>query len=147
MAIVRVDPFREFAALQDRVNRVFGNLYVHQGAEGEGTWTPPVDIYETEGRDLVLKAEIPDMTREEIEVTVENDTLTLRGDRKRPDDVKAEQFRRVERHYGAFSRSFALPNTVDSTKVSAEYKNGVLTVRLPYREDAKPRTITVNVAA
>ena len=87
------------------------------------------------------------MTREDIEVTVANDTLTLRGERKRSTDVKEDQFRRVERQYGAFSRSFSLPTTVDASRVTAEYKNGVLTVKLPFREDAKPRTITVNVAA
>jgi len=148
MAIVRVDPFREFATLQDRVNRLFGNVYLRdEEVSGRDAWTPPVDIYETDGRDLVIQAEIPDMTREDIDVTVANDTLTLRGERKRPNDVKDEQFRRVERRYGAFTRSFSLPNTVDASRVSAEYKNGVLTVKLPFREDAKPRTITVNVAA
>jgi HSP20 family protein len=147
MAIVRVDPFREFATLQDRVNRLFGNVYLRdEDVNGPNTWTPPVDIYETEGRDLIIKAEIPDLTKEAIEVTVANDTLTLRGERKRPADVKEEQFRRVERQYGAFSRSFSLPNTVDASRVSADYKNGVLTVKLPFREDAKPRTVTVNVA-
>ena len=148
MAIVRVDPFREFATLQDRVNRLFGNVYLRdEDVSGSATWTPPVDIYETDGRDLVIKAELPDMTREDIEGTVANDTLTLRGERKRPGDVKDEQFRRVERQYGVFSRSFSLPTTVDTSRVSAEYKHGVLTVKLPFREDAKPRTITVNVAA
>jgi len=148
MAIVRVDPFREFATLQDRVNRLFGNVYLRdEDVSGRTTWTPPVDIYETDGRDLVIKAELPDMTREDIDVTVANDTLTLRGERKRPGDVKEEQFRRVERQYGTFTRSFSLPSTVDASRVSAEYKHGVLTVKLPFREDAKPRTITVNVAA
>jgi HSP20 family protein len=112
-----------------------------------GNWIPPVDIYETETHDLVVKAELPDMTREDIEVTVEKDTLTIRGTKKLPEGIKDEHLRRIERSYGAFSRSFALPHTVDSTKVSAEYKNGVLTVRLPYREEAKPRTINVEVAA
>jgi HSP20 family protein len=149
MAIVRVDPFREFATLQDRVNRLFGNVYLRDEdvSGGPSTWTPPVDIYETDGRDLIIKAELPDMTREDIDVTVANDTLTLRGERRRPADVKEDQFRRVERQYGAFSRSFSLPTTVDASRVTAEYKNGVLTVKLPFREDAKPRTITVNVAA
>jgi HSP20 family protein len=112
-----------------------------------GNWIPPVDIYETEQHDLVVKAELPDMAREDIEVTVENDTLSLRGTRKLPEGVKEEQIRRIERSYGVFNRSFTLPNTVDATKVSAEYKNGVLTVKLPYREEAKPRTINVEVAA
>ena len=148
MAIVRVDPFREFATLQDRVNRLFGNVYLRdEDVTGPSTWTPPVDIYETEGRDLVIKAEIPDLTKDAIEVTVANDTLTLRGERRRPNDVKEDQFRRIERQYGTFSRSFTLPTTVDSSRVSADYRNGVLTVTLPFREDAKPRTVTVNVAA
>jgi HSP20 family protein len=148
MAIVRVDPFREFSALQDRVNRLFGNIYLRDDDAGvPGAWTPPVDIYETEGRDLVMTVEIPDMTRDSIEVTVQDDTLTLRGERNRPAEIKEEQFRRLERHYGPFTRSFSLPRTVDASRVSAEYKNGVLTVRLPFREDAKPRTIAVNVAA
>jgi HSP20 family protein len=112
-----------------------------------GNWIPPVDLYETETHDLVVKAELPDMTRGDIEVTVEKDTLTIRGTKKLPEGIKDEHLRRIERSYGAFSRSFALPHTVDSTKVSAEYKNGVLTVKLPYREEAKPRTINVEVAA
>ena len=87
------------------------------------------------------------MTREDIEVTVENNTLTLRGTRKVPEQVKEDQFRRIERSYGSFSRSFTLPNTVDASKVSAEYRNGVLTVKLPFREESKPRTINVDVAA
>ena len=148
MAITRFDPFREFATLQDRMNRLFGDVYLRdEDVTARGTWVPPVDIYETEGHDLVIKAELPDMTREDIEVTVENNTLTLQGERKLPADVKEEQFRRIERAYGTFSRSFTLPNTVDASKVSAEYKNGVLTVKLPFREEAKPRTINVEVAA
>lgn len=148
MAIVRFDPFREFVTLQDHVNRLFGDVSLPDGAvTARGNWIPSVDIYETDGHDVVIKAELPDMTREDIEVVVENNTLTLRGDRKLPGDVKGEQFRRVERHYGAFTRSFTLPNTVDASKVSAEYKNGVLTVKLPFREEARPRTINVEVAA
>jgi HSP20 family protein len=148
MAITRFDPFRDFATLQDRMNRLFGNVYLRdEDVTGSGNWVPPVDIYETEGRDLVIKAELPDMTREDIEVTVEHNTLTLRGTKKLPADVKEEQFRRVERSYGTFSRSFTLPTTVDSSKVGAEYRNGVLTVKLPFREEAKPRTINVEVAA
>ena len=112
-----------------------------------GNWIPPVDIYETEEHDLVVKAELPDMTRDDIEVTVENNTLVLRGTKKLPEGMKEEQIRRIERSYGVFNRSFTLPNTVDASKVSAEYKNGVLTVKLPYREEAKPRTINVEVAA
>src|SRR5687768_17240601 len=123
------------------------NYVPYEGIAAQGTWAPPVDIYETESKDLVIKAELPDMTREDIEVTVENNTLTLKGTKKLPADVKEDQFRRVERSYGTFNRSFTLPNTVDSSKVSADYKHGVPTVKLPYREDARPRTINVEAAA
>jgi HSP20 family protein len=149
MTIQRFDPFREFATIQDRMNRLFGDAYLRRDDDvtAQGNWAPPVDIYETDHHDFVVKAELPDMTREDIEVTVENNVLTLRGTRKLPADVKEEQFRRIERNYGTFSRSFTLPNTVDASKVSAEYKNGMLTVKLPFREEARPRTINVEVAA
>jgi HSP20 family protein len=148
MAMTRFDPFREFATLQDRMNRLFGDVYLRdEDVTQRGAWVPPVDIFETASHDLVIKAELPDMTREDIEVTVENNTLTLRGTKKPPVDVKEEQYRRIERHYGSFSRSFSLPNTVDAGKVAADYRNGVLTVKLPFREEAKPRTINVEVAA
>ncbi|MDA1185088.1 MAG: Hsp20/alpha crystallin family protein [Acidobacteria bacterium] len=146
MAIVRVDPFHEFATLQNRVDRMFGGV-LGRDESGSRTWIPPVDIYEDENRDVVITADLPDVTREQIEVTVEHDTLTLKGTRQAPSNIKEEQFRRVERRYGAFSRSFTLPETVDATKVTAEHKNGVLTVRLPYREESKPRSIRVEVAA
>jgi len=129
MAIVRWDPFRDF------------------GFTTGNTWVPPVDIYQTGAHELVLKAELPEMTREDIDVTVENFVLTVKGEKKLGADVKEEQFHRIERRYGAFGRSFSLPRTVDAGKVSAEYKNGVLTVRLPLREEAKPRQIKVDVAA
>jgi len=148
MTITRFDPFREFTTLQGRMNRLFGDVYLRdEDVIQRGNWVPPVDIYETEGHDLVIKAELPDMTRDAIEVTVENNTLTLKGTKNPPAEVKDEQFRRSERHYGSFIRSFTLPTTVDASKVAAEYKNGVLTVKLPYREEAKPRTINVEVAA
>jgi HSP20 family protein len=148
MAITRFDPFREFATLQGRMNRLFGDVYLRdEDVTQRGSWVPPVDIYETDGHDLVIKAELPDMKREDIEVTVENNILTIRGVKKAATDVKEEQFRRIERHYGAFSRSFTLPQSVDASKVAAEYKNGVLTVNLPFREESKPRTINVEVAA
>ena len=141
MTITRFDPFRD-------LSRFFGDVYLRdEELTSRGNWVPPVDIYETEQHDLVLKAELPDMAREDIELTVERNTLTLKGTRKRAADVKDEQVRRVERRYGSFSRSFALPNTVDASKVTADYKNGILTVKLPFREESKPRTITVEVAA
>jgi len=150
MTLVRwSDPFREFAQLQDRINRVFSNTYGQNddGLTTSGTWAPPVDIYQNGDHEVVLKAELPDMTREDIDITVDNGTLTIRGEKKFSNEVKEESFHRIERRYGAFSRSFSLPQTVDTGKVGAEYKNGVLTVRLPLREEAKPRQIKVDVAA
>ena len=148
MTMTRFDPFREFSTLQDRMNRLFGDVYLRdEDLTSRGNWVPPVDIYETAGHDLVIKVELPDVNREDVEVTVENNTITIKGNKNFPGDVKEEQFRRVERRYGSFVRSFTLPNTVDAAKVSAEFKNGVLTIRLPYREEAKPRTINVEVAA
>src|SRR5258705_8580480 len=148
MAIVKVDPFRELAAMQDRVARLFGDVYLRDEDTGfRGTWAPSVDIYENEKHDLVLKAELPGMAREDIEVTVENSTLVLKGTKNFDSDVKDESYRRIERSYGTFHRSFTLPNTVDASKVTADYKHGVLTVKLPFREEAKPRTINVEVAA
>lgn len=153
MTLVRwTDPYREFAQFQDRFTRVFGDVYGRpagndEGLMSSGSWVPAVDIYQNGEHELVLKAELPDMTREEIDVTVEKGTLTIKGEKKFASDVKEEHFHRIERHYGSFSRSFSLPQTVDATKVSADYKNGVLTVRLPMREEAKPRQIKIDVAA
>jgi HSP20 family protein len=106
---------------------------------------PAVDIYETDRHEVVLKAELPDMRREDINVTFENGVLTLKGERKFEQEVKKENFQRIERRHGSFSRSFTLPNTVDAGKISASYKDGVLTICLPQREEAKPKQIAVNV--
>ena len=148
MAIVRwSDPFREFAHLHG-INRVFNETYGRgNGLTTSGSWAPPVDIYQEGDHEVVLKVELPDMTREAIDITVDNNTLTIKGEKKLSQSVKEEQFHRIERHYGTFSRSFSLPPTVDTTKIGAEYKHGVLTVRLPLREEAKPRQIKVDVAA
>ena len=129
MTIVRWDPFRDF------------------GFTAPSTWIPPVDIFQTAEHELVLKAELPDMSRDEIDINIENFVLTIKGDKKASTEVKDEQYHHAERRYGSFSRSFSLPTTVDPNRVSAEYKNGVLTVRLPLREEAKPRQIKVDVAA
>lgn len=149
MAMTRFDPFRDLAVLQDRMNRLFNESYGPRQSDdlmSRGSWTPAVDIYEVEGA-LVLKAELPDLRREDIEVNIENNTLTLRGERRLDNEIKQESFHRIERAYGSFVRQFSLPPTVDATKIGAEYKNGVLTVRLPIREEAKPRTINIDVAA
>jgi len=110
-----------------------------------GSWVPPVDIYENDKQELVLKAEIPGMKREDIQLTVDNSTLTIHGEKKVEQQVAEDRSHRVERIYGTFSRTFSLPSTVDTGKVSAEYKNGVLTVTLPLREEAKPKQISVTV--
>jgi len=147
MSIVRFDPFRDLAVLHDRMNRMFGDVYGRRDEGVLSAWVPPVDIFENEAKTLVLKAELPEVKREDVSVTVENNTLTLSGERKVDASAKKESYHRLERAYGNFSRSFSLPATVDSTKIAAEFKDGVLTVTLPYREEAKPRTINVEVAA
>jgi HSP20 family protein len=108
---------------------------------------PPVDIFQTGEHELVLKAELPDMSKDDIDINIENFVLTLKGEKKASAEVKDEQYHHTERRYGTFSRSFSLPTTVDPSRVSAEYKNVVLTVKLPLREEAKPRSIKVDVAA
>ena len=147
MNIVRFDPLRDVAALQDRVNRIFADAYRRDNDDlmTRGAWVPPVDIYETPNHELVLRAELPDVVREDIALRVENNTLTISGERKMDSQIKEEQYHRVERAYGTFSRAFTLPPTVDTSAIGAEYKNGVLTVRLPLREEAKPKQIQVQV--
>jgi HSP20 family protein len=147
MNIVRFDPFREMAVLHDRVNRVFGDLSrrFDDDVTARGAWVPPVDIYENDQHELVLKAELPDLKREDIDIRVENNALTLSGQKKAEEEVNEDRYHRIERTYGHFSRTFSLPNTVDTGKIAAEYKNGVLTVRLPQREDARPKQIQVQI--
>ena len=141
MALVRWDPARELASMEiDRLHNMFSSFY-NEGLSR--SWVPPVDIYETAQHEVVVKAELPDMKREDISVTFENNVLTLRGERKLSEDVPNDRFQRLERFYGTFSRSFTLPSTVDASSISATYKDGVLTVRLPQREEAKPRQISV----
>ncbi|MEW5983421.1 MAG: Hsp20/alpha crystallin family protein [Acidobacteriota bacterium] len=147
MAIVRWEPFREMATIQDRVNRLFSEFY--RGSDDDvlrrGSWIPPVDIYDTGNHELIIKAELPDMGKDDIEITVDNDTLTLKGEKKMDGAIKDDQCRRIERAYGMFSRTFSLPPTVDAAKVKADYKNGVLTLTLPLKEEARPKQIPVQV--
>jgi HSP20 family protein len=149
MAITRWDPYREFTTLQDRMNRVFTDFYGARQSDDDvmtrGSWMPPVDIYQNGKQEIVLKAELPGIKREDLDLRVENNTLTIRGERKHEADVREDQYHRIERSYGAFSRSFSLPDKVDSGNVKAEFKDGILTVTLPIREEAKPRQIQVNV--
>jgi HSP20 family protein len=148
MTIVRWDQSRDMAALQEGLSRMLEGVYRRPQEDlNRGAWVPVVDVYTNGQHELVLKAELPDMKEEEIEVTVEDNTITLSGEKKLDTEVTEEQFHRIERSYGSFARTFALPPTVDPTKVSAQYKAGVLTVRLPLREEAKPNKIKVAVAA
>jgi HSP20 family protein len=145
--ITRFRPYRGFATLQDQVNRIFNETAQTQGEETAlTTWAPSVDIYETPN-ELVVKADLPEVNEKEIDVRVENNLLTIRGERKFEKSVSEENYLRVERTYGAFSRSFSLPNTVNAEAIRAEYKNGVLTVNLPKREESKPRQVKVNVTS
>ena len=143
MALVRWDPVRELAGMEvDRLNRMFSDLYNESFSR---SLVPAVDIYESDDHELVIKVELPDMKREDIHLTFENGVLTIKGERKFSDEVRRESYHRLERHHGTFSRSFTLPNTVDAARISASYKEGVLTIRLPQREEAKPKQIAVNV--
>lgn len=147
MAIVRWEPFQNLLATQREFDRLFREAFTPFLGEGETstrTWAPPVDIYET-GDNIVLKAELPGIEPKDVEVRVEDNTLYLKGERKFEKEVKDENYHRVERSYGAFARSFALPNSIDAEKVAAEYKDGVLTLTLPKREEAKPKTIKIDV--
>ena len=147
MNIVRFDPFREVAVLQDRMSRVFGDLSrrFDDDVTARGAWVPAIDIYENDQHELVLKAELPDLKREDIDIRVESNALTLSGQKKAEQEVNEDRYHRIERTYGHFSRTFGLPPTVDTGKIAAEYKNGVLTVRLPQREDARPKQIQVEI--
>lgn len=145
--ITRWEPFRGLTSLQDQVNRLFEDTF-SRGRSGEAdlaTWGPAVDIYETEN-ELVVRADLPDIEEKDIDIRVENNTLTMRGERKFDKTINQENYLRVERAYGTFSRSFSLPNTVNTEAIRAEYRNGVLTVRMPKREESKPKQIRISVS-
>jgi len=145
-AISRFEPFQG-STLQDQINRLFTETFGRASEEGSiTTWAPAVDIFETE-HELVVKADLPDIKPEELDIRVENNILTIRGERKFEKKVSEDKYLRVERAYGAFSRSFSLANTVNAEAIKAEYKNGVLTLTVPKREEAKPKQIKVNVEA
>jgi HSP20 family protein len=133
--------------LREQFNRVFGDVMERTGEESNlTTWAPRVDIYETE-HEMVVKTDLPDVDPKELDIQVQNNILTIRGERKFAKDVKEENFLRIERAYGTFSRSFTLANTVNSEAIQAEYKNGVLTLNIPKREEAKPKQVKVTVVA
>jgi HSP20 family protein len=146
MSIVRYDPFRDLRTLQDEVNRLFSsNLSRSIGDEqmARGAWTPSVDIYENKDQ-IILEAELPGMRREDFDLTIENNVLTLRGERHFEKESEQDNYHRVERSYGTFTRSFTLPQTVSAENVKAEYKNGVLRVALHKREEVKARRIEIS---
>jgi HSP20 family protein len=136
---------RDLATMQERMHRLWGGAYARDHEEvTRGAWVPAVDIFETDARELVIKVEVPGIKREDIDLTFENDVLTVRGDRRPDEELKEEAYQRLERSYGPFSRSFTLPATVDANRVRAEYRDGVLTVTLPMREETRPRQIQVD---
>lgn len=145
---MRFDPFRGLQTLKDRMDRIFEGT-VPCSLDGSdvfrGAWAPAVDIYEGDG-ELVVEAELPGLEKGDIKVNVEDGVLTLKGERKLSKETKEENYHRVERAYGAFTRSFALPDTVDAEKISAKHKDGVLRVSLPKKPEAKPKVVDVKVA-
>jgi HSP20 family protein len=147
--IVRWDPYREVLALQNRMNSLFQDFSRSNSGENElatAGFVPPVDIFEDENR-LVLKIEIPGMRQEDLDVRLENNTLSVKGERSFQSEGKEENFHRVERRYGSFYRAFTLPNTVDPNSIKADYEAGVLTLELHKRAETKPKQIKVNVGS
>jgi HSP20 family protein len=145
--LTRWDPLNTLTTFQDEMTRLFDdNFYTRARRQPSAitAWAPAVDIFET-GHELVLKADLPDLDEKDIDVRVENNMITVSGERKFEKELKEENYLRVERSYGSFSRSFSLPNTVKMDAVLAEYKNGVLTVHLPKREESKPKQIKIGV--
>jgi len=148
MALIRWDPFREMSSLQERMNRLMSDFRTRSpfGEEemAQGAWIPPVDIYETK-ESIVLNVELPGVTKDDISLEVKDSTLTIRGEKKLEKDVKEENFHRMERTYGSFTRAFTLPSTVQQDKVKAKFRDGILEIRLPKAEEAKPKQIKVDV--
>lgn len=143
--LTRWEPFRGAATLQEQVNRLFNDVFERNHQDSSlSTWAPAVDIYETE-HELVVKADLPDVDPKDLDIRVENHVLTIRGERKFEKKVNDDNYLRVERSYGSFSRSFSLSNTVNSEAIKADYQNGVLSLSVPKREEAKPKQIKVNV--
>jgi HSP20 family protein len=143
MAVTRWDPVRDLIQLQSRLNTVFGQNQVRGDDEAYGAWSPPVDIFE-KGDDLVLHVELPGVSREDIDVRVQEGTLVLNGERRRSGDVEEGRSYRLERVFGPFSRRFVLPTIVDAGRISARLGDGVLEIRLPKAEEAKPRKIQID---
>lgn len=146
MAIVRYNPFHDLRTIQEQMNRLIDLAWNRESGEDirEGAWQPPVDIYEDENS-VIIKAELPDVDQKDIEVNIEDNTLVLRGERKQDQSIKKENYHRIERYYGSFQRSFALPLSIDREKVKASCEKGILTIILPKREETKPKQINVEV--
>ena len=148
MALIRWDPFREMSSLQERMNRLMSDFRTRSpfGEEemAQGAWIPAVDIYETK-ESIVLNVELPGVTKEDIALEVKDSTLTIKGEKKLQKNVKEENFHRLERSYGSFTRAFTLPSTVQQDKVKAKFRDGILEIMLPKAEEAKPKQIKVDV--
>jgi len=145
MAVVRWDPFRDLNILQERMNRMFddaGRVWRNDEATATTTWSPAVDIFETEG-EIVVKAELPGMERKDIALHLEKNVLSLRGERRFEKETKEDNYHRIERSYGTFSRAFSIPASVEEEKIRADYKDGVLKIVLPKKEQAKPKQIRI----
>ncbi len=146
MALLRWDPFRDLLSLQDRMNRIFEESFpktrVFEGSLTTGVWSPAVDIYETE-KAIVLKVELPGLSKDDINIEIKDDNLILRGERKFEKDIREENYHRIERSYGKFSRSFSLPGTIDRNKVDATFKDGILEIKIPKAEETKPKQIEI----
>ena len=146
MALVRYNPFRDLRTIQEQMNRLIDLAWNRESGEDirEGAWQPPVDIYEDENS-VIIKAELPDVDLKDIQVKIEDNTLMLRGERRQDQTVKKENYHRIERFYGSFQRSFALPLTIDRENVRATCEKGVLTIVLPKKEESRPKQINVEV--
>jgi HSP20 family protein len=145
VGITRWDPFRDLSILQERMNRLFedaGRGYRGDEAAATTTWSPAVDIFETEN-DIMVKAELPGIERKDITLNLDNNVLTLKGERKFEKETRQENYHRIERAYGGFSRAFSIPAIVDEEKIRADYKDGILTIALPKKEQVKPKQIKI----
>lgn len=145
-SIMRWEPFRNLSSLQEQVNRLFEGSFPSRGDKPTLTaWAPAVDVYETEN-ELVIKADLPDVSEKDLDVRIENNMLTIHGERKFEQKVREENYLRMERAYGSFSRSFSLPNSVNTEAIKAEYKDGVLNITLPKRAESKPKQVKIDVS-
>ena len=146
MALLRWDPFRDLLSLQDRMNRIFEESLprnkVFEGSLTTGVWSPAVDIYETETA-IILKVELPGLSKDDISIEIKDNNLILRGERKFEKDIREESYHRIERSYGTFSRTFSLPNAIDRNKVDATFKDGILEITIPKAEETKPKQIEI----